>query len=80
MLRKPKPAKPYRPPDVAEIDRFLDLMAGLMTRNPREAHLMLPIWRALERERKKAQESEDILAAARARLTRSMDRTATQSS
>lgn len=80
MLRKAKPAKPYRPPDAAEIEGFLDYMAGLMTRNPREAHLMLPIWRTLERELKKAQEAEAIIAAARDRLTRLKDRTVAQSS
>lgn len=72
------PAKPYRPPDAAEIERFLDYVAGLMTRNQREAHLLLPIWRTLERELKKAQEAEAIIAAARDRLTRLKDQTAVQ--
>jgi hypothetical protein len=73
-------SKPFRRPDVAEIEGFLDYVAGLMDRNPRERHLMLPIWRALERELKAAQDAEAIYNAARLRLTRSRDRTATLSS
>jgi hypothetical protein len=73
-------SKPFRRPDAAEIERFLDYVAGLMDRNPRERHLMLPIWRALERELKGAQDAEAIYNAARLRLTRSRDRTATLSS
>jgi len=72
--------KPYRPPDAAEIEAMLDHMAGLMTRNPRVQHLGLPIWRALERELKKAKEAEAILAAVHARVTRSMGRTEARSS
>lgn len=75
MLRKPKPIRPFRPPDAAEIETFLDYLAGLMTRNPREAHLAMPIWRALQRELKLAQETEAVMAEARARLARSTDRT-----
>jgi hypothetical protein len=73
-------SKPFRRPDAAEIEGFLDYVAGLMDRNPRERHLMLPIWRALERELKAAQDAEAIYNAARLRLTRSRDRTATLSS
>ncbi|MDG4903156.1 MAG: hypothetical protein E5X94_01715 [Mesorhizobium sp.] len=73
-------AKPFRPPDAAEIERFLDYMAGLMERNPRERHLALPIWRALERELKVARDAEAIYDAARRRLRQSQDRTAALSS
>lgn len=73
-------AKPFRPPDAAELERFLDYMAGLMDRNPRERHLALPIWRALERELRVAQDAEAIYDAARLRLRRSQDRTAALSS
>jgi len=78
-----KPAakvKPYRPPDAAEIETFLDYVAGWMVRNKGRQQLMLPIWRALERELKKAQEAEAILAAAHARVTRSTGRTEARSS
>lgn len=80
MPQKATHAKPFRPPDAAEINRFLDHVAGLMEHDPREAHLLLPIWRALERELKKAEEAELIIATARARLRRSTDQTGAQSS
>lgn len=67
--------KPYVPPDAAEINRFLDYVARLMAYDRRDAHLCLPIWRALTRELKKAEEAEAMLADAQARLTRSTDRT-----
>jgi hypothetical protein len=73
-------AKPFRRPDAAEIERFLDYMAGLMERNPRERHLMLPIWRALERELMVAKDAEAIYDAARQRLRQSRDRMAALSS
>ena len=73
-------AKPFRRPDAAEIESFLDYVAGLMERNPRERHLMLPIWRALERELLAAQQAKAIYDAARLRLTRSRDQTAALSS
>lgn len=81
MPRKQSKQKPFRPPDAAELNRMLDFVAEVMELNPREAHLALPIWRALERELKKAEEAEAIIAAAKARrLTRSAGQTATGSS
>lgn len=74
-----RPAK-RKPVTLDEIETFLDFVAGRMVKvGPELAELYLPIWRALERERDKRIEAETIFAAARARLTRSMDRTAAQS-
>jgi hypothetical protein len=70
MARWSDKPKPYRPPDAAEIERFLDYVAGLMVRNQVRQHLMLPIWRALERELRKAREEEAVFAAARDRAAR----------
>lgn len=69
-----------KPVTLDEIESFLDLVARLMEKFPRQAELMLPIWRALERERDKRVETNAILAAAKARLIRSLDRTSGQSS
>jgi hypothetical protein len=69
-----------KPVTVDEIESFLDLIARLMDKAGRDAELYLPIWRALERELHSRQEAASIFAAARARLTRSQDRTAAQSS
>lgn len=80
MLRKAKPTRPYQPPDAAEIETFLDYMAGYMTRHAKTAHRVMPIWRALQRELKLAQETEAVMAEARARLARSTDRTEARSS
>lgn len=57
-------------PGAAELERFLEYVAGLMERNPRERHLLLPIWRALRRELKVERDAEAIFAAARLRLKR----------
>lgn len=69
-----------KPVTLDEIESFLDLVAERMVKLGPRAELYLPIWRALERERDKRIETTTILAAARARLTRSQDRTAGQSS
>lgn len=74
MPRRPPRRKPVT---AEEIETFLDFVAGLMDRNARRAKLLLPIWQALERERANLQEADACLAAARERLTRSRDRTAT---
>lgn len=74
MPRRPPKRKPVT---AEEIERALDLVAGLMDRAGRRAELYLPIWQALERERANLQEADACLAAARERLTRSRDRTAT---
>lgn len=80
-MRQPAKAKPYRPPDAAEIESFLDYIAGLMARRqPHLRYLYLPIWRALERELAKAKAAEAIYAAARDRLTRSTGQTEARSS
>ena len=74
-----RPAR-RKPVTAAEIEGFLDYVAALMSRTPRdEVDLLLPIWRALERELNNRREADAILLAAKARLTRSMDRTAAQS-
>ncbi|KQU77747.1 hypothetical protein ASD12_18275 [Mesorhizobium sp. Root102] len=69
-----------KPVTLDEIEAGLDLVARRMEKLGTRAELYLPIWRALEREREKRVEASTILAAARARLTRSQDRTAGQSS
>ncbi|MER8941304.1 hypothetical protein NKH82_17615 [Mesorhizobium sp. M0915] len=70
-----------KPVTLDEIETFLDLVAIRMDKlGPQRAELYLPIWRALEREREKRIEASAILAAAKARLTRSLDRTAALSS
>jgi hypothetical protein len=68
-----------KPVTLDEIEAGLDLVARRMEKLGPRAELYLPIWRALERERDKRIEAATILAAARARLTRSTDRTAAQS-
>lgn len=58
-----------KPITAAEIERFLDYVAALMSRTPRdEVDLLLPIWRALQRELNNRHEADVILAAAQARL------------
>lgn len=69
-----------KPVTLDEIESGLDLVARLMHKAGSHAELLLPIWRALERERGKRIEADAILAAAKARLTRSTDRTSAQSS
>lgn len=73
-------AQKRKPVTVEEIEAFLDLVARLMDKAGRDAELYLPIWRALERELHARQEAAAIFAAARARLKRSSDRMAAQSS
>ncbi|TPM15520.1 hypothetical protein [Mesorhizobium sp. B2-3-5] len=57
-----------KPVTLDEIEAGLDLVARLMEKFPRQAELMFPHWRALERERGKCIEAATILAAAKARL------------
>ena len=80
MAQRATQAKPFRPPDAAELNRSLDFIAEVMDANPRVAHLAMPIWRALERELEKAVAEEAIRAKARDRLKRSIDQTAARSS
>ena len=68
--------RPLPPLTVAEIERHLDLVAWLMDKAGKDADLYLPIWRRLERELTKQRDAEAIIASAKARLTRSSDRTA----
>lgn len=68
-------SKKRKPVTAEELEGFLDLIARLMNKAGKDAELLLPIWRAIERELNKRREADTILAAARARLTRSMDRT-----
>lgn len=67
--------KKRKPVTSEELESFLDLVARLMKKAGKDAELLLPIWRALERELNNRREADTILAAAQARLTRSMDRT-----
>jgi hypothetical protein len=67
------------PVTVEEIERHLDLVAMLMEKAGKKAHLLLPIWQRLETELQKQKDAEAMIAAARARLTRSRDRTAARS-
>lgn len=69
-----------KPVTLDEIEAGLDLVARRMEKlGPERAHLYLPIWRALSRERDKRIEADSIFAAAKERLRRSQDRTAAQS-
>ena len=69
------------PPITAErIEQYLDFLAGVMAKAGRHAEGFLPIWRRLELELAKRREVEALLAAAKARLTRSTDQTAARSS
>lgn len=69
-----------KPVTVEELEDFLDLVAWLMDKAGKNADRLLPIWRALERELNARREAAAIFAAARARLTRSTDRTEARSS
>lgn len=71
--------KKRKPVTAEELEGFLDLIARMMNRAGKDAELLLPIWRAIERELNKRREADTILAAAQARLTRSMGRTAAPS-
>lgn len=68
--------RPLPPLTVEEIEDHLDFVAGRMQKAGRDAELFLPIWRRLELELAKRREADALLAAARARLTRSTDRSA----
>ena len=74
-MANPRP----KPVTEEELESFLDLTARLMDRAGRNAELYLPCWRAIERKLNEMRDSATILAAARERLTRSNDRTATRS-
>lgn len=71
--------KKRKPVTVEELEGFLDLIAELMHKAGKDAKLLLPIWRAIERELNNLREANTILAAAQARLTRSMDQTSARS-
>jgi len=79
-MRKAASAKPFRPPDAAELERFLDYLAGLMARHPKQRHHALFIWRIFETKLNEAREAEAIYAAAAARFRRLQDRTEARSS
>lgn len=82
-MKKPRQSWATRelpPVTVQEIETHLDFVAMLMEKAGRKADLYLPIWQRLELELDKRRQADSIIAAARARLTRSTDRTAAQSS
>lgn len=71
--------RPLPPVTVADIERYLDTVARLMSKAGRKADLYLPIWRRLQLELDKRKEADAIIAEARSRLTRSRDQTAGRS-
>lgn len=72
--------RPLPPITSERIEQYLDFLAEVMARAGRNAELFLPIWKRLELELEKRREVEAMLAAAAARVTRSMDRTPARSS
>jgi len=78
-MKKPQQSwatRPLPPVTVADLERWLDMTARYMVKAGKRADLYLPIWQMLEEELEKLRVAEAALAAARARLTRSPDRTA----
>ncbi|MHB2265003.1 hypothetical protein [Aliihoeflea sp. PC F10.4] len=70
MPRRGKPIKIT----AERVELYLDKLAEIMDRIGDRAHLAVPLWKRLERERDRLRDEEDVLAAARARLKRSTDR------
>ncbi|MBN9067391.1 MAG: hypothetical protein J0H60_13295 [Rhizobiales bacterium] len=58
----------------ADVERFLDKLAEIMSKAGADAHLGVPLWKRLERELERLREEEAIVAAARERVTRSRER------
>jgi len=78
-MKKPRQnwaTRPLPPVTAADIERWLDLTAHYMVKAGRRADLYLPIWQRLEEELEKRRVADAAMEAARARLTRSPDRTA----
>lgn len=66
---------------IEETERHLDMLAILMTRGTkREAELLLPIWRRVQREHDALRDASDIMAAARLRFQQLSQRTAVPAS
>ncbi|MBN9078565.1 MAG: hypothetical protein BGN87_00365 [Rhizobiales bacterium 65-79] len=63
----------------ADVERFLDKLAEIMSKAGADAHLGVPLWKRLERELERLREEEAIVAAARDRVTRSRDQRAERS-
>lgn len=63
----------------ATVERCLDTLAEIMERAGPRANLAVPLWKRLESELARLREEEAIVRAARARLTRSPDRTPARS-
>lgn len=63
-----------KPATVEELEAHLDMVAGFMHKAKGNAHLYLPIWRALQRELNKLQQSDSLLEQARKRYLRSEQR------
>lgn len=74
----PRPRQ-KRPITAERVESALDTLAWVISRAGSDANLLAPIWKRLEAERDRLVEEEAIINAARDRLKRSMDRTATQS-
>lgn len=75
MYLRPRQKKPIK---AADVERGLDKLAWVMSKS-RNPHLAAPLWKRLESELERLREEEAVVAAARARLKRSTDQTATQS-
>lgn len=68
-----------KPMTAARVERCLDILAGIMAGAGQNAHLGVPLWKRLERELERLRDEEAVIAAARARLTRSTGRTEARS-
>lgn len=75
----PTRARKPRRYTATDVERGLDKVAWLMSKS-RNAHLLVPVWQRLERERDRLIGEEAVIDAARLRAaTRSMHRTEAQS-
>jgi hypothetical protein len=72
-------ARQTRPVTAQRVEDALDTLAWLMSRS-KNAHLGVPLWKRLESELADLRDSEAIMAAARERFRRSLDRTEARSS
>lgn len=72
------PPKNFQP-TLERMFEYQDFLARLMDRMGKRAHLAAPIWHALQRSIDKKQSEADAIAAAKAHLRRSTDRTVERS-
>lgn len=79
MIRRTRQSwatRPLPPVTVEEIEGHLDYLAGLMDRAGKDAELLLPIWRRLDRELTARRDADSLLASARERLKSVRERNA----